>query len=180
MYPKIMKNIAQITCILTMICVISLYILKIETFEIFAIVFGTICYHFTIRIVIGNTIDGLFDNVINYKKKCFKTTKMEMKIYKLIGVKKWKDKLPTYYPELFSLRDKTLDKVIMAMCQAEIVHQLNCVFSILTVIASIWFGMLPVFLATGILAGMIDLIFVIVQRYNRTRMIKVFEKIKEK
>ena len=43
------------------------------------------------------------------------------------------------------------------------------------IVAGVWFGAYPVFVITSILAAMFDLIFVMIQRYNRQRVIKLMK-----
>ena len=64
----------------------------------------------------------------------------------------------------------------MAMCQAELVHETIMVFSFLPIIASVWFESIGVFVITSIVSALIDLIFVIIQRYNRPRIIRILQK----
>ena len=61
------------------------------------------------------------------------------------------------------------------MCQAEIVHEVIVVLSFLPLLAAIPFGAFPVFLITSLLAAMYDLTFVIMQRYNRPRILKYLQ-----
>ena len=39
----------------------------------------------------------------------------------------------------------------------------------------IWFGVYPVFIITSILSAMFDMTFVIIQRYNRQRIVKLIK-----
>ena len=50
------------------------------------------------------------------------------------------------------------------------------VFSFLPVFAAIPFGSLPVFVITSVLAACYDAIFVVMQRYNRPRIMRLIEK----
>ena len=49
------------------------------------------------------------------------------------------------------------------------------VLSFVPIVAGVWFGEYPVFVITSILAAMFDLIFVMIQRYNRQRVIKLMK-----
>lgn len=55
------------------------------------------------------------------------------------------------------------------MCQAELVHETNMALSFLPLIAVRWFGAFYVFLLTSVCGAL----FVIMQRYNRTRVVKI-------
>ena len=61
------------------------------------------------------------------------------------------------------------------MCQAEIVHEIIIVLSFVPIIFSIWFGELLVFIITSVISALIDSIFVMLQRYNRSRIIKLIK-----
>ena len=66
------------------------------------------------------------------------------------------------------------------MCQAELVHEMIVVLSFVPIVAGVWFGAYPVFVITSALAAMLDLMFVMVQRYNRQRVIKLMKYKEEK
>lgn len=138
-----------------------------------AITFGVFSYHLLIRFIIGYVIDGIFHNKMDYTKKWFKVNKVENKIYLFLKVNKWKKHIPTYSPETFSLKHHSLEEIIQATCQSEIVHELIFIFSYLPILLTIFFDSFLVFLITSIIASLIDLTFVIVQRYNRPRLIRL-------
>lgn len=141
-------------------------------FETFAITFGTIFYHLGIRLLIGAVFNAVMNNKADYTKKLFQIRPWEHKLYKIIKVKKWKDKLPSYYPDSFSPKEHTWDEIAQTMCQSECVHITNAAVSFVPVIFSKLLGAFYVFLITSICAAVFDLIFVIIQRYNRDRVIK--------
>lgn len=84
--------------------------------------------------------------------------------------------MPAYNPETFSPKNHTWDEIAQAMCQSELVHETNMVLSFVPLIAARWFGSFYVFLLTSICGCIFDLVFVIMQRYNRARIIKIFSK----
>ena len=61
----------------------------------------------------------------------------------------------------------------MATCQSELVHEINVIFSFFPVVLSIWFDSFFVFLITSTLGALFDLMFVMMQRFNRTRILKM-------
>ena len=81
--------------------------------------------------------------------------------------------MPTYDSSLFDPKLHTWDEIAQAMCHAEIVHESIAVLSFLPIIAGIWFGAYPVFIITSIIAAIIDMMFVMMQRYNRNRIMKI-------
>ena len=63
---------------------------------------------------------------------------------------------------------------------AELVHETIAVLSFLPIAAGVRFGAYPVFIITSVLAAACDMAFVIMQRYNRPRLIKLMELQKRK
>ena len=124
---------------------------------------------------------GLFYNIgmrnrANYTKGWYQLHSWENRLYQFLRVKKWKTKMPTYNPDIFSNRKHTWDEIAQAMCQSELVHETNIVLSFVPLIASVSFGSFEVFLITSICSAAFDLIFVIIQRYNRSRIVKMISK----
>ena len=141
-----------------------------------AITFGTICYHFTMRLLVGLTIDQIMQNHANYNHAWFQQRAWEEKLYRLLQVRKWKGRFPTYDPSLFDRRKHTIEEIIQATCQAEIVHELIAVLSFLPLLGAIPFGSFSTFCITSLLSACFDMIFVIMQRFNRPRLIHILNK----
>jgi len=138
-----------------------------------SITFGTTFYHLGVRLAVGAVFQKTMNNRADYTKKWYQLRPWENSLYQRLGVKGWKEKMPTYYPERFSPKLHTWDEIAQAMCQSELVHEVNVLLSFPPVIAYRWFGALPVFAVTSILAAAFDLMFVMMQRYNRPRVIKI-------
>jgi len=134
-----------------------------------------IMYHFWIRIIMGN-VTKLFQKHINYNGWWFKERKFEKGLYKLLRVKEWKGKALTYNPELFSLKEYSLEKIANTMTKAEVDHWINEIISITTMLFTIPWGAFWVFLIQAIVAMIFDSQFIIIQRYNRPRIVKILEK----
>lgn len=143
-----------------------------EIFAVLGITAMTINYHFTIRLVIGDVTDAIMRNEADWSKPWFRERKFEEKLYKKLKVKKWKNRLPTIDEDAFDLAKKPIERIIGATCQAEIVHELDMLASLAAISFAAWFGSLWVFVITSVLGAAFDLIFVIMQRYNRPRLIK--------
>lgn len=141
-----------------------------------AITFGTMLYHFAMRLAVGHIIDAKYHNRMDYTKKWFTQRAFEPKLYKLIRVKKWKKRFPTYNPQDFDLKYHSVSEIIQTTCQSEVVHEVNMVLSFVPVAFSVWFGSLGVFLITSCAAFLFDSIFVIMQRYNRPRLIRLMKR----
>lgn len=48
--------------------------------------------------------------------------------------------------------------------------------SFLPIVSGIWFGAYPVFIITSVLSALFDLIFVVTQRYNRQRVLRLLQR----
>ena len=142
----------------------------------FAITFGTCFYHFAMRLLVGHLLDRIMQNKADYRKARYQLQPFEVRLYRFIKVKKWKGKMPTYDPSCFDPKLHSWDEIAQAMCQAEIVHEVIVVFSFIPLFFAIPFGSFGVFLITSLLAAMYDLCFVMMQRFNRPRILKILEK----
>ncbi len=172
---EFMKKTTGLLLVMTMI-MIGLYIVfEIDFFKTVAITFAITFYHFFMRLLIGFIYQQKFKNNISWKSKWFQTGKREMKLYSTIKVKRWKKYIPTYDGGDFDIKTKSYEQIVTAMCQAELVHETIIIFSFLPIIASVWFGAIEVFMITSLIAAFIDLIFVILQRYNRPRIVKIIK-----
>jgi len=138
-----------------------------------AISLGTISYHFVMRLLVGYGVNAVMHNRANCNARWFQPLKFEEKLYRKLRVSTWKKYLPSYQPELFSMKEKRLDEIAQAMCQAEIVHEIIIPLSFLPLFAIPYFGSAAVFILTSLLAACIDLLFVILQRFNRPRILKI-------
>lgn len=136
----------------------------------------TVCYHFTIRLVIGNIVDVIMRNEADWRKPWFRECGFEKKLYKKLKVKRWKDHMPTIDAGLFALEKKPVEGIIGATCQAEVVHELDVIASLAAILFAIPFGDLWVFLVTSVLGAAFDMIFVIIQRYNRPRLLRTLKR----
>ena len=81
--------------------------------------------------------------------------------------------MPTYSPEAFSPRLHSWEEIVRATCQSELVHEANIALSFPPLLASLWFGAFGVFLITSLCGAAFDLSFVVMQRYNRGRIVKL-------
>jgi len=143
------------------------------------IVAFTIMYHFWVRIIMGN-VSKLFKKHINYKQWWFKERKFEKKLYEFLHVKEWKGKALTYNPEDFSLKENSLEKIANTMAKSETDHWINEIISASTLLFAIPWGAFGIFLISAIVAMIFDSQFIIIQRYNRPRIVKILEREEKK
>ena len=173
---KGMKIVAWLSVLVTAVFFILYKINPRGIFLTAVITAGTVSYHFWMRLFVGGVFDLLLNNKVDYNKKWFRVGKTEQKIYKILKVKQWKKYFPAYEPSVFDTHLHSWDEIAGATCQSELVHETIAVLSLLPIVASIWFGATAVFILTSVFSAMFDLIFVIIQRYNRPRVLKVLIK----
>ena len=171
-----MYCVITITLIVANIC-FSLYYANIYRNTIIlwiGIVAFTIMYHLWVRIIMGN-VSKLFKTHISYKQWWFKERKFEKSLYKLLRVKEWKGKALTYNPESFSLKEHSLEEIANTMTKSELDHWINEIISVTTLLFAIPWGAFWAFLISAIAAMIFDSQFIVIQRYNRPRIIKILE-----
>lgn len=141
--------------------------------ETCAITFGITAYHIFIRFASPVILYAVCKRNYNYNSRWFQQKKWEPKVYGALKVKKWKEHIPAYDPSEFSLKKHSVEEIVVNMCHAEAVHELIVVLGFTTLLFGIPFGCFPVFFITALAAGCVDSVFVILQRYNRPRMLKI-------
>lgn len=168
--------IAVFTAVSTVLFTILYISFKQPLFLTLAITFGVTAYHFIMRLIVGLLFNFIMNNKAEYNRKWYQIRPWEKWLYKKLKVKKWKNHMPTFEPEFFDTKKHSFDEIAQAMCQAELVHETIIIFSFLPLLMTIPFGDLYIFIITSILAAAFDLCFVIMQRYNRARIIEIIRK----
>ena len=137
-------------------------------------------YQFGMRLLVGEWI------TLRYRNREFilesvwlRLYDFESGLYRILRVKKWKDKLITAKPEQFDLKKCSSKEVLHNVVQAEVVHRIIMPLSFVPILLIIPYGAAKVFIITSIISCLIEVPFVIIQRYNRPRVIK-WIKLKEK
>lgn len=171
-FPFVMKSCAAIAGLLTLTFILINRIFPRPWLVSCAVTFGTFFYHFAMRLLVGALVPARF----NPKSVWFQPRPWEQKLYKRLKLKKWKDHLPTYNPTLFSTAHYSMEEIVLHTCQAEVVHEVIALCSFLPLLFSLFFGTFPVFLITSILSAALDALFVLLQRYNRPRLMRLLEK----
>ena len=140
------------------------------------VTFLTISYHFSMRLIVGEVVSVIYRNrEFNLDSAGFRIHRFEKELYRRLNVKKWKVHMITAKPEQFDLRENSMDDLLHNMAQAELVHQIIMVLSFVPLLLIIPYGVPMVFIVTSIAAALIDLQFVIIQRYNRPRVMKLLK-----
>ena len=124
----------------------------------------TILYHFWLRIIMGN-VTKLFH--IHYGQRWFRERPFEKKLYKLLRVRHWKEKVLTYDPDSYDVGKHTLEELACTMCKSEVDHWINEIISLSTILFGFLWGEWWIFTVTAVAAMLFDAQFIVVQRYNR-------------
>ena len=132
-----------------------------------------ILYHFGLRILFGE-ITKKFN--INYRHFWYKQRSFEPKLYKLLHVRKWKDKVLTFDPESYNFKNRTLEQLAATMSKSELDHWINEVISVVSISFILLWGCPEAFLITAFAAMIFDAQFIVVQRYNRPVVVRLIEK----
>ena len=141
-----------------------------------AISTGTTFYHFAMRPLAGWIVPRFFRGGTLYRSRWFRPLPFEPALHDALKVKKWKDRMPTYDPASFSVKDNTLAQIVRTSCVSEAVHEVIVLLSFLPLFFSCFWGALPVFAVTSVLAALFDCCFILMQRYNRPRLVRILAK----
>lgn len=134
----------------------------------------TTWYHLEMRNLVGNYIGPRLN--INPNWFWLRQTNLEKTIDNKLKVKKWKKFVPAYEPDEFDLKKYSLDQIVSHMYRAEIDHELMFLLSYVPILFSLLFGDFWIFLLTSLVVSLVDLALVIVQRYNRNRLVRILSK----
>ena len=173
------KKMIWITALLLVGFAISLLVFLLtrnDIAETVAITIGITLYHFVMRLAVGTIVDSIMNNKANHNNAWFREKGFEKKLYKLMRVREWKKHLPTYNPDTFDTGKKTVREIVGASCQAEIVHEVIMALSLLPIILIPCLGGTAALIITSVSAMLFDSLFVILQRYNRPKLIRVMER----
>ena len=135
-----------------------------DVFLTLAITFATISYHFIMRLIVGGIVNSTMHNHADLSRPWFRQRDWERKLYRLLRVKKWKGRVPAYRPDFFDLSRHTPDEIAQAIILP---------LSFLPIFASIWVGALPAFVITSVISAGLELVFIVTQRFNRPRIIRM-------
>ena len=169
-----MKTITAVSAMATAVLAVIYHFSSLGWVLSVAITTGTAFYHFAMRLLVGAIVPRCIARPM--ERRWFQPKSFESGLYRMLKVKQWKDRMPTYNPASFSLLHHSLDQIVYNSCVSEAVHEVIILFSFVPLLfARIW-GVFPVFLITSVLAALFDGCFVIMQRYNRPRLIRILAK----
>ena len=150
-----------------------LIVTKNSAIETVTITIGIALYHFVMRLAVGTIVNSIMKNKANHENVWFREKNFEKKLYKLLRVRAWKKHLPTYSPDTFDTSQRTMKEIVGATCQAEIVHEIIMILSLLPIPLIPFLGGAAAVMITSVFAMLFDSLFVILQRYNRPKLVRV-------
>ena len=133
-----------------------------------------IFYQLGMRLIVGNWLEPRLQ--LRPSAAWFKVGAGERRLYRLLRVKRWKKWLPTYSPAKYDVRQHSLADIIKTMTYAEVDHELMLLLSYLPVLLVISFGDPVVFIISSVAASLVEVPFVVLQRYNRARLANVLHR----
>ena len=142
--------------------------------------FTAVLCHFVVMFVSAPIVRDVFKKKINPDSRWFREKKFESQLYKKLRVRKWKRLLPTYSETQYSTKKSALEDTIISMCHSEIVHEAVAAASYLPVLFGICIGECGFFILTSVVFSFLHLPFIIAQRYNRPRVIRLYKNIRKR
>ena len=150
-----------------------------------------------ILVIISVGIDGLVATIIrampekyfDYQKKVFKTSKFEMKFYKLIGVKKWKEKVPELgmftnfrKNKVENPKDpKYLARYILEACYGIIIHFASVPAAYLIILCNLdlYKGQVNLSLTVCLPVAIVNAVLIVlpafILKYNLPKLVRLYE-----
>lgn len=177
-FAKLTKLCALLGCLSCALLTLLHHFFGNDVILSLAITAGTTAYHFVMRLTVGWLVSLIPRERLDPNGFWFRQRPFERRLYRSLRVRRWKDKMPTYDPRKFSLEQNTPEQIIQNSCEAELVHEVIVIASFIPLLASLIWGALPAFLVTSLLAAGLDSCFVMMQRYNRPRLLRYHNRLK--
>ena len=176
--PVDILRVSMVMMIIGMIAARGLYgCYRINLYFSLYVTFLTTFYHFAMRILVGEGVTYFYKHrEFHYASAWYRIHKGEIRLYRVLKVKNWKLKLITAKPEQFDVRKRTYQELLHNMTQAEIGHEIMMGLSFVPLLFIIPYGAPLVFVTTSVIACVMDFLFVMIQRYNRPRVLKIKER----
>ena len=132
-----------------------------------------ILYHFGLRILFGE-ITKRFKH--DYNHPWYRERAFEKRLYKMLKVRKWKDKVLTFDPEAYDFKGRTLHELATTMSKSELDHWINEIISVVSIFFLFIWGCPAAFIISAVAAMLFDAQFIVVQRYNRPIVLRLRER----
>jgi hypothetical protein len=169
-FARLVKLLALVGCGLCGVFTLWYHLCPRGILLTLAITAGTLGYHLVMRLTVGWLVAIFVRRPLNPDGFWFRQRSFERKLYRILRVRRWKGRMPTYDPREFSFEENTPEQIIQNSCRAELVHEWIMAASFLPIFTAIRWGAFPVFVITSILAAAFDGCFVMMQQYNRPRL----------
>lgn len=177
------KTIDMITLILA--CGMGILLVLYGCFHIkglFALLVTVITtwYHFAMRLLVGWLCRLWFPEHVAADRGWFRERPWEKGLYQKLRVHQWKGFLPTYLEQEFDFQALSPETLLRNMCKSELGHEIILLLSFVPLLFSAFAGNFAVFLFTSLGAALPDAAAVLVQRYNRPRVLRAVRRKKQK
>ena len=160
-----------------------------HTVMIILTIFSFVGFHATYRPLIGQLV-GYFRPKLNLNAKIMIVDPVEIEIYDFFNVKGWKEIVPAWNKTHFMLSMKDardinkVSQVLRYNMSAEITHHINfyvSIFGTLFCLFKYMQGWWWMFGSVSLLLGLfMDVPFVMIQRYNRSRVYPLYQKLEQR
>lgn len=172
------KKLIVILCLSAVIASVMYGLNRYGSCMIVAVAFSTVFFHIAMRLGVYCGIRSMPKSDFDFDGRWFGQKKAEGKIYRMICVHAWKNVLPHLFPEDFAL-SSGIEKVVRSTCIAEIAHTIIIPLSYLPAIFALLMRADIAYLialgASSVIAGFADFLMLIIQRYNRPRLLRAAE-----
>lgn len=171
---KFVYGVSIVSMVLMFIFFISYFNTKSVNSLIFGVSMMTVCYHFVVRITITTLFNAFCTpEIINPNERQFQQKGFEKGLYSKIRVRRWKNSFSSFDPHNFSLRFYSIDELIFEGCKAEMAHRICFFVGFLSLIFTVWFGAFTIYLTASVIGAIYDLAIIVVQRFNRPRLMRI-------
>lgn len=149
---------------------------RTSIFKTITVTLGVLLFHFAMRLFVNWFFKSMKGRPWNHTNKWFRERNYERGLFKVLRVASWKNHIPDYNPEDFDQKQKKLSKMISNSCREEVTHIVMIIANFLPILLPISLSGVNFWLLfwLSVLGGIIDLMFILKQRYNRPRMVKAF------
>lgn len=173
---KMLRAVTAVLLAVSLLLTLACLLWPVGMLLTLTISFGTTAYHFAMRLAVGWAANRLMRSRPDPDRRRFRPRSWEAPLYAALQVRRWKAHVPTYDPTVFDPKLHTWREIAQATCQAETVHLLCAAFSLVPLAFIVPFGQPAVFILTSVLAALLDLCFVIVQRFNRPMLLRLAQR----
>ena len=163
--------------VITLMLMLVYFDTDAAVWKAFTVISGTLFYHVGIRWGILALIDYGPEDWFDWRRWIYTPRRYEKALYDKLRVGDWKAYVPVLRPSLYSPREHSWDDILLTMCQTEFAHALGALGCLIPMILGpLLFKGFWAFFITGLLLILAEMCFIIVQRYNRPRVIAMLRK----